>query len=105
MPKTLFCAIVAAAVFGCADAGAAETPTSRVFLRDGTTLGCAGDYARVDDRLVFSMPLGTERDGQPRLQLVTLPASRVDWEKTDRYRDAVVPPGTPRPAARPTSRP
>jgi hypothetical protein len=89
MSKTLFCAIVAAAVLGCASAGAAETPTSRVFLLDGTTLGCAGDYARVDDRIVFSMPLGTERDGQPRLQLVTLPASRVDWERTDRYRDAV----------------
>jgi hypothetical protein len=89
MPKTLFCALVTAAVLASAGAVAAETAVGRVFLLDGTTLGCVGEYARVDDRIVFSMPFGTEPDGQPRLELVTLPAERVDWEKTDRYRDAV----------------
>jgi hypothetical protein len=89
MPKSLLCAIVAVAVLGPAIAAATDTANGRVFLLDGTTLGCAGEYARVDDRVVFSMPIGAEPDGQPRLQLVTLPSSKIDWPRTERYRDAV----------------
>ncbi len=82
-------AFAVAVVLGTTPAGAAQTTAGRVFLVDGTTFTCAGEYVRVGDRIVFSMPLGTEPDGQPRLQLVTLSAGRVDWSRTDRYREAV----------------
>ena len=57
-------------------ARADETSLLRVFLLDGTTLTSYGEYARVGDRIVFSMPLGTGADGTPRLQLVSLPERR-----------------------------
>jgi hypothetical protein len=70
----------------CAEAD--ETSLLRVFLRDGTTLTSYGEYARVGNRIVFSMPLGTQPDGRARLQLVSLPEAGVDWARTDGYRDA-----------------
>ena len=69
-------------------ARAEETSLLRVFLLDGTTLTSFGEYARVGDRIVFSMPLGAGADGTPRLQLVSLPERGVDWTRTDAYRDA-----------------
>jgi hypothetical protein len=69
-------------------AHADETPLLRVFLVDGTTLTSFGEYARVGDRIVFSMPLGGRDDGMPPLQLVSLPGRNVDWTRTDAYRDA-----------------
>ena len=70
--------------------GHAEEPSVlRVFLVDGTTLTSFGEYARVGDRIVFSMPLGSGRDGNPSLQLVSLPERNVDWTRTDAYREAV----------------
>jgi hypothetical protein len=75
----------ALAVARSADADA--TPLLRVFLTDGTTLSSYGEYARVGDRVVFSIPFGEEA-GTPRLQVISLAASRVDWERTDAYRDA-----------------
>src|ERR671913_796678 len=55
----------------------------RVFLTDGTSIVTYGEFARVGDQVVLSVPIGgTVQD--PRLQAVTLAASRVDWEKTDR---------------------
>jgi hypothetical protein len=69
-------------------AQADEASQLRVFLRDGTTLTSFGEYARVGDRIVFSMPLGATPDGAPRLQLVSLPQHGVDWQRTDAYREA-----------------
>jgi hypothetical protein len=69
-------------------ARADETSLLRVFLLDGTTLTSFGEYARVGDRIVFSMPLGAAPDGTPRLQLVSLRAQGVDWTRTDAYREA-----------------
>ena len=69
--------------------GAEETSLLRVFLLDGTTLTSFGEYARVGDRIVFSMPMGATGGGTPRLQLVSLPERTVDWRRTDRYRDSV----------------
>lgn len=60
----------------------------RIILNDGTAVTAYGEYARVGDRVVFSMPLGTAGT-EPRLQLVSLPAASVNWESTDRYADAV----------------
>jgi hypothetical protein len=58
----------------------------RVFLRDGTALISYGEFARVADRVVFSMP--TASSPNPPLQLANIPADRVDWERTTRYADA-----------------
>jgi hypothetical protein len=57
----------------------------RVFLRDGTSLLSYGEFARVADRVVFSMPIDSTED--PPLQLIDIPADRVDWARTDRYAD------------------
>ena len=47
-----------------------------------------GEFARVGDRVVLSIPIGALNDA-PDLQLVSIPQSTVDWERTDRYADAV----------------
>lgn len=66
-----------------ARAQTAATPLLRLFLTDGTSLTSFGEWVRMGDRVVFSLPLG---DGlAPDLQLVTLASSRVDWTRTERY--------------------
>jgi hypothetical protein len=65
--------------------GAATDATLlRVFLADGTALVSYGEFARLDNRVVFSMPVGGT-DDHPRFHVVTIPAASVDWERTDRY--------------------
>jgi hypothetical protein len=54
----------------------------RLFLTDGTSIVSYGEFARVEDRVIFSMITGGRNE--PRLQAATLPASVVDWELTDR---------------------
>ena len=56
----------------------------RVFLTDGSSLVTYGEFARVGDQVVLSVPVGGTRQ-EPRLHAVSLAASRVDWEKTDRH--------------------
>jgi hypothetical protein len=70
-------------------AHAEEAFLLRVFLVDGTALTSFGEYARVGERIVFSTPLGSGGDGNPSLQLVSLPERNVDWTRTDAYREAV----------------
>jgi hypothetical protein len=61
-----------------------EATLFRIFLTDGSSIVAYGEFARVADQVVLSVPVGgTAQD--PRLHAVTLAASRVDWEKTDRY--------------------
>ena len=56
----------------------------RVFFIDGTSVVSFGELARVNDQVVFSMPIGgTPQD--PRLHAVTLDASLVDWMRTEKY--------------------
>jgi hypothetical protein len=77
--------IVGVLIFLAASQGlAAEATILRLFLRDGTALVSYGEFARLDDRVVFSMPVGGTSE-QPRLQVVSIPASSVDWARTDRY--------------------
>ncbi len=64
--------------------GAADATLLRLFLADGTALVSYGEFARLDDRVIFSMPVGGTSE-QPRLQVVTIPATAVDWARTDRY--------------------
>ena len=56
----------------------------RIFLTDGTALVSYGEFARVDDRIVFSMPVGGTPE-QPRLHMVSVPAGEIDWPRTERY--------------------
>jgi hypothetical protein len=56
----------------------------RLYLADGTALVSYGEFARVDDRVVFSMPIGGTKD-QSRLHMVSIPMSAVDWPRTERY--------------------
>jgi hypothetical protein len=72
---------------GLVSAAAADDVTLlRVFLTDGTALASYGEPARIGDRIVFSMP--TDATPNPSLQLVNLPAARVNWERTARYTEA-----------------
>lgn len=83
------CVLASLLVLACvARAGAAESVLYRLFLMDGTTLISYGEFARVADRVVFSIPLGDTAES-PELQLVSIPQASVDWERTDRYSDAV----------------
>jgi hypothetical protein len=66
----------------------AQSVLYRVFLLDGAALVSYGEFARVGDRVVLTIPVG-EVNGAPNLQLVSIPQSAVDWPKTDRYSDAV----------------
>lgn len=58
--------------------------TYRVFLRDGGTIVSYGEFARVADRVVISIPIGGT-DSSPLLHLVTIADADVDWERTDAY--------------------
>jgi len=63
--------------------GRAETaPLFRLFLTNGTVVTCLGEYARVGDRVVFTMPVG---EGS---QLLSLPGNLVDWARTEQYTDS-----------------
>jgi len=71
-------------------AASAQTtaPLYRVFLVDGSALASFGEWARVEDRLIFSMPMAPGA-GPGELHLVSLPVQRVDLARTERYADAV----------------
>jgi hypothetical protein len=60
-------------------------PQFRLFLTNGTIVSCLGEFARVGDRVVFTLPLGEGKISQ----LMSLPASRVDWPRTDAYSDSL----------------
>jgi hypothetical protein len=57
----------------------------RVFLRDGSTLVSYGDFTRMADKVVLSIPLGAVDGPSPPLHLVSISEAAVDWERTDRY--------------------
>ena len=63
-------------------------PLFRVFLNDGSSLVSYGEFARLDDSVVFSMPTSTSAD-VPQLQLINIPSERVDWERTLNYAETV----------------
>jgi hypothetical protein len=83
---SLLVALLAADPSGGGRGPSDASPLFRLVLNDGTTLVSFGEFSRVGDRVVFSMPLGSPRGD--RLQLVNLPASVVDWESTSRYTEA-----------------
>ena len=74
----------------CVGAGraTAATPTQlfRVFLTNGTALVCWGEYARVGDRLVLTVPIGT--GPRTAYEFVSIPIDQVDLLKTERTASA-----------------
>lgn len=77
-----------AAIFAVATpSAAAEALLYRIFLRDGGSIVSYGEYARVGDRVVFSVPIAAGE--QPQLELMSIVESRVDWQLTERYAEAV----------------
>jgi hypothetical protein len=82
-------ALVASFAAGAtAQPGTPPAPLYRVFLLDGRTLTSYGEFARVGDRVVLSIPLGAAGASSP-IHLASVPASQVDWTATERYRDAL----------------
>ncbi len=82
-------ALLASLLVSAAHAQTSSDPALfRVFLTDGHVLASYGEWARLDDRVVFSMPTRLNRDGSD-LHLVSIPSSRVDWTKTNAYADSV----------------
>jgi hypothetical protein len=81
--------LVALVIWACAVSAEAASDATlfRLYLKDGGTLVSYGEYTRVDDRVVFSMPVGGPLD-DPRLQIVWIPAAVVDWPRTTRYADS-----------------
>ena len=73
-------------VLWCTPALANDAILYRIFLRDGSTMVSYGDFARVGDRVVFSVPIGTA--ARTQLQLVSISEDRVDWQLTERYAEA-----------------
>ena len=67
---------------------AQDTILFRVFLSDGRVLASYGEWARLDDRVVFSMPTRSG-SGPVDLRLVTVPATQVDWPRTEQYAESV----------------
>jgi len=63
---------------------APEAALFRLFLRDGGTVVSYGEYVRLDDSVVFSLPVGGTAD-KPRLQVTSLPTALIDWPRTERY--------------------
>src|SRR4051812_861818 len=85
--RTLAAIVLAAtaviSIPSAAAAAADEATLLRVFLTDGTSLVSYGEPARVNDRVIFSMPAAATPN--PPLHLVNLPIARVDWDRTARY--------------------
>jgi hypothetical protein len=85
--------LVIGAVFFAAISASAQVPIQdgavfRVFLKDGKALPSYGESAPTGDRVVFTLIIGGVRE-KPALQLVSLPMSRIDVDRTGRYADAV----------------
>ena len=63
---------------------AASATTYRVFLATGEPLPSYGEPALVGDRVIFNLLIGSADDVRD-MQLVSLPASGVDTDRTARY--------------------
>jgi hypothetical protein len=83
------CFFIATLIASASPALAESVTLFRVFLNDGTAVVSYGEFARVGDRLVFSMPIG-ESDvlGTPNLHVVNLPISEVNWTATEKYAES-----------------
>jgi hypothetical protein len=81
------CALAAPGLAATTAIDGQDVTSLRVFLKDGTTLVSYGEPARIDDRVVFSMPTSAS-PSDPRLHLVEVSTEMVDWDRTTRYAEA-----------------
>jgi hypothetical protein len=87
-PRALVLVLALVAAAGSGVRAQADEPLFyRVFLQDGSALVSFGEFARVADRVVVTIPVGA-MDGS-NLQLVSIAESLVDWTRTDEYTTAV----------------
>ena len=85
---TVTCVVVLQLAMASSLSAEASAPILyRLYLTEGDTLVSYGDYVRVADRVVFSMPL-TANLLDRQTQLVSIPATAVDWVATDRYAES-----------------
>ncbi|MEQ1574152.1 MAG: hypothetical protein ABL993_07885 [Vicinamibacterales bacterium] len=87
MPRKLRAALLLLLITASSADAATDATLFRLFLTDGGSVVSYGEFARVDDRVIFAMPVG-RTDVQPRLHVVTLPSGRIDWKRTDRYAES-----------------
>lgn len=83
-PQFVFIKLLFSVVLSFVAAGtawAAEPTLFRLYLTDGTIVVSYGEFARVGDRVVFSLLMGS--GDEPRLHAATLPAAAIDWSRTD----------------------
>ncbi len=84
MPFLIACLVALLLTDPSAARAASNATLFRLFLRDGTSVVSYGEFARVDEQVVFSMPVGGPID-EPRLHVVSLASADIDWGRTDRY--------------------
>lgn len=87
LPVVLTAAVVLCVLVVPSAARAQDASLFRIFLLEGEPLVSYGEFARVADRVVFSVPIGGP--AAPTLQMVSVPANLVDWNRTEAYAHAV----------------
>jgi hypothetical protein len=56
----------------------------RLFMKDGTVFVSYGEFVRLEDNVIFSMPVGGTAE-EPRLQISMVRTDLVDWPRTEKY--------------------
>ncbi len=60
----------------------------RILLKDGGSLVSYGEFARVGGRVLIQVPVG-EVSAEPKLQVISIDESLIDWPATDAYAETV----------------
>jgi hypothetical protein len=80
--------LLVCAVSSAAQPAAFEPVLYRIFLKTGTPLVSWGEFARVGNRVAFTLALG-DPIRPDTLQMISLPSDVIDWERTNLYADTV----------------
>jgi hypothetical protein len=75
------------AASGEAAANGSPAVLYRVFLKDGGVLVSYGEFARVADQVVLSIPIGGT-DASPVLHVISIAENAVEWQRTNAYAQA-----------------
>jgi hypothetical protein len=80
---------IAVVLIGAAEAAGNGAPAVlyRVFLKDGGVLVSYGEFARVADQVVLSIPIGGT-DASPVLHVISIADTAVEWQRTNAYAQA-----------------
>src|SRR6185503_11681557 len=84
---TLLTVVIAATAAAQTPAAAANAVLYRVFLVDGGVLVSYGEFARVADRVVLSVPIGGT-EASPVLHVISIAENVVEWQRTNAYAQA-----------------